>query len=137
MPPSLPSSEWQMQTHVLLSVKPTFAEAILDGRKKFEFRRVVFRNPSVRTIVLYASSPVRRVVGEFSVESVLTGSPTAVWRATSDGAGINRDYYRNYFQGRRQAHALVVRNPKRYRKSLCLQQDYGIPYPPQSFCYLH
>lgn len=27
----------------LLSIKPEFAEAIFDGRKKFEFRKVIFK----------------------------------------------------------------------------------------------
>ena len=47
-----------MPTRVLLSVKPKFAEAILAGDKTFEFRRLLFKRDDVRTIVLYASSPI-------------------------------------------------------------------------------
>jgi predicted transcriptional regulator len=32
--------------------------------KKYEFRKVVFKNPKVKTVVVYASSPVQKVIGE-------------------------------------------------------------------------
>ncbi len=53
-----------MPIRVLLSLKPQFAAAILSGEKKFEFRRDVFSRSDVTTVVLYASSPVCKVVGE-------------------------------------------------------------------------
>jgi predicted transcriptional regulator len=40
---------------VLLSIKPEFAFKILMV-KKYEFRKVVFKNPKVKTVVVYASS---------------------------------------------------------------------------------
>lgn len=30
---------------VLLSIKPEFAERIFNGSKKYEFRKVIFKNP--------------------------------------------------------------------------------------------
>ena len=68
-----------MPTRVLLSVKPQFAEAILAGKKTFEFRRAVFRRENVRTVVLYASSPTRKVVGEFIIDEVLSLHLDALW----------------------------------------------------------
>jgi predicted transcriptional regulator len=56
---------------VLLSIKPEFAEKIFDGSKRFEFRRNVFKNRDVRTVVVYASSPISKVVGEFDIEMVI------------------------------------------------------------------
>jgi hypothetical protein len=52
---------------VLLSIKPEFVEKIFSGLKKYEFRRVIFKSKSVSRVVIYASSPVQRVVGEFAV----------------------------------------------------------------------
>ncbi|MBI6731014.1 ASCH domain-containing protein, partial [Pseudomonas amygdali] len=40
---------------VLLSIKPEYAEKILQGEKRFEFRKSVFKNPDVRTVVIYAT----------------------------------------------------------------------------------
>jgi predicted transcriptional regulator len=125
-----------MPTRVLLSVKPTFADAILAGIKTFEFRRMLFKRDDVRTVVLYASSPVCKVVGEFTVDHVLTLDLEALWESTCDGGGIDRAYFDEYFEGRATGHALKVKQTRRYRSPLSLQKDFGISHPPQSFCYL-
>ena len=125
-----------MPTRVLLSVKPQFAEAILAGYKTFEFRRLLFKRHNVRTIVLYASSPTCKVVGEFTLDEVLTLDLDALWKTTRHGGGIERSYFDEYFEGRSMGHALKVKRTRRYRSPLCLQKDLGISHPPQSFCYL-
>lgn len=125
-----------MPTSVLLSIKPQFANAILEGTKLFELRRKIFRDKDVRRIVIYASSPVRRVVGEFSIDSVLAHEPTKLWSLTSRGAGVDREFFDEYFRGRAVAFAVKVAKPKRYARPRRLQEHYGIARPPQSFCYL-
>lgn len=125
-----------MPTRVLLSVKPRFAEAILAGKKTFEFRRALFRRTDIRTVVLYASSPVRRVVGEFHLEDVLTFALDELWEITCPGGGIERSYFDQYFAGRTTGHALKVRRPQRYRRPLHLCDDLGVDRAPQSFMYL-
>lgn len=125
-----------MPTSVLLSVKPEFAEAILDGAKTFEFRRALFRSPTVCTVVLYASSPVQRVVGEFSIDSILAMKPAALWDLTEYGSGIEKDYFDQYFNGCETGYALKIRQAQRYPEPLELQRHFGIKHPPQSFRYL-
>lgn len=125
-----------MSTRVLLSLKPQFADAILEGRKRFEFRKALYRRTDVTRIVLYASSPVQRVVGEFEVDTVLSMAPDDLWHATWKGAGITRGYFDDYFGGREVGHALGVRLVKRYVRPRRLLQDYGVSFPPQSFMYL-
>jgi predicted transcriptional regulator len=126
-----------MPTRVLLSVKPRFAEAILAGEKTFEFRRAVFRSPHVKTIVLYASSPTCRVVGEFTISEVLSLGLEALWKSTHKGGGIERSYFDEYFDGCATGYALKVKRTKRYSEPLCLRKNFGIDRPPQSFCYLN
>lgn len=125
-----------MPTRVLLSVKPQFAEAILAGVKTFEFRRALFRRQDVRTVVLYASSPTCKVVGEFTIDEVLSLAPDVMWGETKAGGAIDRAYFNRYFEGRDTAYALKVKRVRRYRSPLCLRADFGITHPPQSFCYL-
>lgn len=50
------------------------AAAILAGEKKYEFRRVIFSR-RVNIVVIYATAPIRRVVGEFDVLAVISESP--------------------------------------------------------------
>ena len=124
-----------MPKRVLLSLKPRFAEAILAGEKTFEFRRALFRHP-VTSVVIYASSPTRKVVGEFTIGKVLFLGIDALWNSTRHGGGIDRDYFERYFAGRSQGYALKVKRARRYRLPLCLLKDLGIKHPPQSFRYL-
>jgi|SRR5690606_9926806 len=120
---------------VLLSIKPEFAERIFDGSKKFEFRKAIFKDERITTVVVYASSPTQKVIGEFKIDSIINDEPMKVWRKTKNHAGINEDYFFQYFADREIAYAIKVKNVKRYRKPLCLRQDFNLT-PPQSFMYL-
>lgn len=86
--------------------------------------------------MIYASSPVCRVVGEFSVDEVLDLALEPLWAQTASGAGIERSYFDSYFDGRETGYAIRVGRAKRYRIPRCLHQDLGVKHAPQSFCYL-
>lgn len=120
---------------VLLSIKPEFADRIFDGTKKYEYRRMIFKNSDVKKVIVYASSPVRRVIGEFEVEGVLRASPEEIWRATKEHAGISKDSFFAYFALKEEGFAIKIRHARRYRRARCLQSSYNV-VPPQSFCYL-
>ena len=44
---------------VLLSIKPEFADKIFNGTKKYEFRKSIFKNKDVDTVVVYPKSVIR------------------------------------------------------------------------------
>lgn len=120
---------------VLLSIKPEYAEMILSGKKKYEFRRAIFKNPDVKKVVIYASMPVGKVIGEFEIDEILSIDVTELWLATMDYAGIDRDYYENYFMGKEIGHAIKVKKAKRYSKHKELE-EFNIKRAPQSFAYI-
>ncbi|WP_256977682.1 ASCH domain-containing protein [Bordetella genomosp. 10] len=119
-----------------MSIKPEFAEKILDGEKKFEFRKAVFKNPDVTTVVIYATMPVGKVVGEFEIGAILSARPHDVWKKTSDFAGITRRFFNQYFRGRTTAYAIEVKAVRKYEKPLALSNVLPTNVAPQSFCYL-
>lgn len=120
---------------VLLSIKPEFAERIFDGSKKYEFRRAIFKNSDVKTIVVYASSPIQRVIGEFDIEEILNDVPENLWKKTHEFSGISEEFFWEYFSKREKGYAIKVKKVRRYKKSKCLRATYKVS-PPQSFCYL-
>jgi len=126
-----------MQTSVLLSIKPEFAEKILSGTKRYEFRRVLFKSKSVSRIVIYASSPVQRVVGEFEIEEILELSKPRLWKRTKRHSGIKKAYFDQYFAGSGKAFAIKVCRPRRYSTPVPLRHICDIDRPPQSFMYLN
>lgn len=120
---------------VLLSIKPKFAYKIFDGEKKFEFRKVIFKNPDIKTIVVYASSPVQQVIGEFEIDDILSSSPNEIWELTKKYSGISEVYFNEYFENKLIAHAIKIKNTKKYIKPMSLKDDFNV-LPPQSFLYL-
>ena len=67
---------------VLLSIKPEFVEKIFAGTKKYEFRKSLFKKSGVKYVVIYASAPIKRVVGEFEIDNILSDDVDVIWDRT-------------------------------------------------------
>jgi len=119
-----------------LSIKPEFAESILNGEKRFEFRKGVFRNKEVKTVVIYATMPVGKVVGEFDIDGIISSEPAELWKTTRKYAGITRDFFDAYFSQRTTGFAIAVKNPRRYENPVLLKELVPGAVPPQSFRYI-
>jgi len=119
---------------MLLSINPEHVENIMNGNKQFEFRKVRCR-PDVDKIIIYATSPVMKVVGEAEVIDVIVDIPEQVWEITSGFAGISKQFYDKYFQNKEKAVAYRLGQVKKYKKPLTLA-DFGINSAPQSFVYV-
>jgi len=120
---------------VLLSIKPIFADRIFDGTKGFEFRKKIFIRSGITDIVVYASSPVCRVVGEFEIEDIFKDSPEELWKRTQNQAGISEKDFFDYFEERNVGYAIKVKYACRYQEPEILSNKFLI-HPPQSFCYV-
>lgn len=121
---------------VLLSIKPEYAEKILDGRKRFEFRKAMPKAEGVKTVVIYATMPVGKVVGEFEIDECISSRPSELWAKTSEFSGISKAFFNSYFKGRETAHAFKVKSAIRYDSPLSLMELIGTTAAPQSFRYL-
>ena len=121
---------------VLLSIHPEYAENILDGSKRYEYRTAIFKDESVDTVVIYATLPVGKVIGEFHVDEVIKDSPESLWEKTKEFSGTVENSFMEYFKNRDEAIAIKVADPKRYPKPLDLVEVSGSLIAPQSFRYL-
>ena len=119
---------------MLLSIKPEFVEYILEGKKKYEFRKSKPKE-NIGRIIFYASSPQKQVVGEATVETILEGSPKEIWSITKSVAGITKNFYFSYYEGKHMAVAYKLKEVIRYDHPKALS-DYGVNQAPQSFMYL-
>lgn len=118
----------------LLSIKPHYANAILDGKKKVEFRKRKFGR-AVSHVVIYATAPIMRIVGWFKVGLLHELSPEGLWRKFATVGGISRDDFCAYYSGAPSGVAIGVTAAQRLRKPLTLQRVSSSP-PPQSYSYL-
>ena len=121
---------------VLLAIKPEFAEKIFNGTKKVEYRRMIFKSNKITSIVVYASSPIQKVIGEFEIDEIMADSPEHLWCETSKDAGISKSYFDQYFADKGTGYAIRIKSVKKYTNPLCLLSDFKITHPPQSFQYL-
>jgi len=124
-----------MKKRVLLSIHPEFAEAIFDGRKHYEFRRVLFKE-DVDEVVVYATMPVARVIGSFTIADIYEDAPKALWAKTKSVAGVTKETFDSYFKDRAKAFAIKVDNPVRFAVPQPLSKYLASNTPPQSFCYI-
>ena len=120
---------------VLLSIKPEFANKIFEGSKKFEFRKVIFKNESVKKVIVYASSPIQKVIGEFEIDGILREEPNDLWNKTKGESGISEAFFFEYFINRTVGYAIGIKNVKKYKIPKCIKTDFKA-FPPQSFVYV-
>ncbi|GAA1955212.1 ASCH domain protein [Nocardioides panacihumi] len=119
-----------------MSIHPQYAQAIMAGTKKVEFRKRRIAD-DVTHVIVYATAPVSAVVGVFEVSGQTTTTPTSLWRRFKKVAGISRDGFDAYFEGRDSATGITVGDVTVLDEPLCLQGDLGIGRPPQSYQYVN
>lgn len=128
-------SERAKQMRVLLSIKPEFVKKIFDGSKKFEYRRSIFRRKEVDVVVVYASDPIKRIVGEFRIGTIIQAAPDELWIQTNTNAGITKKKFMEYFANQAKGYAIPIKDVRKYEVPLSLD-DLMLSLAPQSFIYL-
>ncbi len=121
---------------VLLSIKPEYAEKIFSGEKKFEFRKISFKNQFIQTVVVYATMPVGKIIGEFGIKEIHKDEPEQIWKKTKEYSGIDESFFNEYYNGKDYAIAIEVDNPVLYTKPINPKEEFENFVAPQSFRYL-
>lgn len=119
----------------LLSIHPRHAESILSGNKKVEFRRVRFKR-DVSHVVVYATAPVGKVVGWFSVKEIDSRHPRMLWRRYRQVSGVSSKEFNAYFDGVEQGTAIAVDVAERLVEPIPLATISPSFTPPQSYRYV-
>lgn len=119
---------------ILLSINPEYVEKILNGEKKYEFRTRIAKR-KVDSILIYCTSPVKKVLAEVSVKSVLMETPEDLWSLTNEFSGVDKNFYDEYFSERDLAYAYELDVITRFDSPRSLS-DFGCIVAPQSFVYI-
>lgn len=121
----------------LLSIRPEYVEEMKSGRKKYEYRKRVFRRSDISSVLVYATKPCRKVVGEFEIEEIIEEDIDTLWNDTKHLSGISEEFFYEYFQNRESGFAIKIKEFIEYDRSLELSEVAPeIKAPPQSFCYI-
>jgi predicted transcriptional regulator len=129
-----------MSKHVLLlSIRPKFAEMIFAGTKTVELRRVRPTIAAGDLALVYVTSPVKELQGAFKVSKTVSGKPDFIWKKYGKKSGVTRDEFDTYFNGKVEAHALLIEEAWMLAKPVrlaCLRKEKRGFRPPQSFHYI-
>jgi len=121
---------------VLLSIKPKYVRSIIEGDKRYEFRKTVFKNRGIDRIYIYSSSPVKKIVGTFEVGGILEDHPHKLWNNVKEYAGINDREFFSYFEGKSRAFAIEIQNLQEFDDPIDPYETIPGFVPPQSFYYV-
>ena len=119
---------------VLMSIKPKFVEKIFSETKTFELRKKIFKS-SINAIVIYSSSPKKKVVGEIIIDKIISSTPKLLWKSYKNNLGISEKEYFKYYKNSKVAYAIKIKKVIKYKKELELK-DFGIEKAPQSYQYI-
>ncbi len=124
---------------LLMSIRPYYADKIFSGTKTVELRRI---KPKLLTegdlVFVYVSSPVKSLVGAFSVASVVKQALPSLWEIVKNHAGVSQEEFSDYYQGVQTGVAIFIQDIWLLSEPLHLTQikkDFKDLYPPQSFRY--
>jgi predicted transcriptional regulator len=117
-----------------MSIHPRFAQAILEGTKLVELRRVAFKRP-ITHVFIYETGSTGAVVGFFEVKRVLQASPKTVWKTYNGTSGLTKKEFDGYYSGKNYAVVIEVGRTYRLDEPMRLS-DFRVTRPPQSFMYL-
>ncbi len=120
---------------VLLPIHPRYVNAILSGDKKVEFRKRCFSRP-VKYVVIYATQPIKKVIGYFKISNIVTGNPRDLWRRYKSMGGIDKNTYQSYYNNSNIAVAIGISKLNVLKDPLNLDSITGSVLPPQSYTYL-
>lgn len=119
---------------ILLSINPEHVTHILDGTKEYEFRKIKCRE-GVDGVIIYCTAPVKQVVAEADIDTILEDTPENVWLQTEKKSGISAEFFFKYYEGKAKAIAYKLTNLNIFDNPKTLA-DYGVSVAPQSFVYV-
>ncbi len=119
---------------ILISIKPKFVKKIFEGTKIFELRRKIFLK-KINTVIIYESSPTKKIVGEFIIDRIISDTPNKIYQKYNKYLGIDKENYFEYFKNTNIAYAIKIKKVIKYEKELTLA-DFNLKRAPQSYQYI-
>lgn len=122
---------------VLMSIYPKHIEEIFKGMKKFEFRRKIFKNKNVDTVIIYATVPIKKIVGEFKIKNIIYDTPENLWKLHHKNDEESYKDFLNYLKNLEKAYAIEITNIIKYSTPLEIKDLLpNLKKIPQSFMYI-
>ena len=120
----------------LLSIWPEYANAILSGHKKIEFRKRRFA-PDISQVLLYSTAPQSEVVGVFHIAGYDQDEPAILWERHQDHSGVEKHWLLKYYGDNNRAVGIQIGHTCQFKDPIPLSAIIPHSAPPQGFRYLN
>lgn len=124
---------------LLLSIHHEYAEAILNGTKTYELRRICPKVGPGDRVLLYVTAPVSAIYGYFEIDEILTGPPTHLWKLIKGSANLTRQQIHTYLHGASAPCAIKTGQVERLSTPInigSIRRHWADFHPPQSYRYV-
>jgi len=121
---------------ILISLRPGYTKAILEGRKTVELRRRRVRVEAGTRVWLYSKAPSARIEGNARVQRIHVGDLGGIWSEYWGRIGISRIEFDEYFKGCRNGCAILLVEVRAITPAVDLstiRNRIGFFQPPQFF----
>ncbi len=123
----------------VISIKPQYVEAIVEGQKVYELRRRRLNLDQGDLLIIYQTSPEKKVTASAELEKIIECDIDTLWEKVGARSAVSFEIFTNYFKGCANGYALQLKNVKPYKNPLSLDdlRSHMPKYtPPQFFHYL-
>lgn len=127
--------------NVIISIRPEYANKIIDGEKKIELRRKFpIQEIEGGIALIYASSPIQKIIGHAIIKEVKKLSINELWKKYGKQACVTKDFFLDYFNGLDEGFALILDNPikladpldiRRMESEFCVSAPQSFRYAPK------
>lgn len=128
-----------IKNDILISIRPEYADQILEGCKTVELRRRFTEEIDQNTrLFIYSSNPVGAIVGSAKIDKVTKLSVKQIWKKFRKEACIEKADFENYFYGIQVGFVLSLGEVTPLAETVDREDildRWGIR-PPQSYMYL-
>ena len=125
--------------NAIISLKPKYVKKILSGEKTVEIRRRIVKLMPGTQLWLYATLPSGSVEAVAEIESILSESPSRIWKKFSVQLGITKQEFDSYVDGCNKVTAITLKAIRKIEPAPSLsylKSKIGEFHPPQFFARL-
>jgi predicted transcriptional regulator len=90
----------------------------------------------VDKVYIYATKPICKIIGCFTIDTIITDTPSEVWSMTHEHGGITKQQFNGYFKCCNVAHAIKIKRLKRFDEPIDPKKVIKDFTAPQNFRYV-
>lgn len=116
----------------IISIHPQYVAAILSGAKTVECRKSTIGLAPGDTLFLYATHPVRAILGQARVAHVYEGSPSEMWALHQAKTCVTEADFFKYYQTAKKAVLLALADVVTFPTPVSLEilREFQPRFPP-------